>query len=299
MAKSRSAPLKSITIPRMELSAAVVSTRLDRMIKQELMMPIDSSTYWTDSTCVLRYLENKETRFQTFVANRISTILDQSETSQWRFVDGSLNPADEASRGMTGSELLSNRRWKQGPDFLMKSENEWPQRPIDLGQIPNNDPEVKSNSTVCANNVIAQDSISKVIDHHSSWNSLRKTIAWLLRYKSKLRKAVRRSKSGMPLLSEKTVTPITVLEINGAESAIVKHIQQQCFGNDQVALRKKTSSIYKLDPILVEGIVRVGGRFHNAPIAIDKKHQIILPKKSPCGEIDYPVLPSSVWTLWS
>ncbi|XP_033104397.1 uncharacterized protein LOC117106988, partial [Anneissia japonica] len=98
MAKSRLAPLKSITIPRMELSAAVVPTRLDRMIKQELMMPIDSSTYWTDSTCVLRYLENKETRFQTFVANRISTILDQSEASQWRFVDGSLNPADEASR---------------------------------------------------------------------------------------------------------------------------------------------------------------------------------------------------------
>ena len=76
MAKSRLAPLKSVTIPRMELSAEVLATRLDRMIKQEVTMPIDSSTFWTDSTCVLRYIENRDKRFQTFVANRISAILD-------------------------------------------------------------------------------------------------------------------------------------------------------------------------------------------------------------------------------
>jgi len=67
------------------------------MIKQEISMPIDSSTFWTDSTCALRYIENEDKRFQTFVANRISAILDQSTASQWRHVDTSLNPADEAS----------------------------------------------------------------------------------------------------------------------------------------------------------------------------------------------------------
>ena len=83
MAKSRLAPLKTMTIPRMELSAVVLATRLDRMIKQEISIPTDSSTFWTDSTCVLRYIENKDKRFQTFVANRISAILDQSTASQW------------------------------------------------------------------------------------------------------------------------------------------------------------------------------------------------------------------------
>ena len=64
MAKSRLAPIKPMTIPRMELSAAVLATRLDRMIKQEVDIAVHSSTFWTDSTCVLRYVENKDKRFQ-------------------------------------------------------------------------------------------------------------------------------------------------------------------------------------------------------------------------------------------
>ena len=73
--KSRLAPLKAMTIPRVELSAAVLTTRLDRVIKQEVTLPIDQSNFWTDSTCVLCYIENKDKRFQTFVGNRISAIL--------------------------------------------------------------------------------------------------------------------------------------------------------------------------------------------------------------------------------
>ena len=69
VAKSRLAPIKSITIPRMELSAAVVATRLDSMIRQEIDLKINQSHFWTDSTCVLRYIENYERRFQTFIAN--------------------------------------------------------------------------------------------------------------------------------------------------------------------------------------------------------------------------------------
>ena len=117
-AKSRLAPLKAMTIPRMELSAAVLATRLDRIIKQEVTLSIDQSTFWTDSTCVLRYIENKDKRFQTFVANRISAILDQSTATQWRHVDSIQNPADEASRGMTVEALLRGSLPKSvPPDF--------------------------------------------------------------------------------------------------------------------------------------------------------------------------------------
>ena len=58
MGKSRLTPLKPVTISRMELSAAVLSTRLDRMIRDEIGYPINSSVFWTDSTCVLSYVEN-------------------------------------------------------------------------------------------------------------------------------------------------------------------------------------------------------------------------------------------------
>ena len=69
MGKSRLVPLKAVTIPRMELSAAVVATRLDTSTRVELDLPVDQSFFWTDSTCVLRYVNNEATRFQTFVVN--------------------------------------------------------------------------------------------------------------------------------------------------------------------------------------------------------------------------------------
>ena len=86
MGKSRLSSLKPVTIPRLELSAAVLSTRLDRMIRQEIELPINDSFYWTDSTCVLRYIANSERRYKTFVANRVAAIREQSIPSQWHYV---------------------------------------------------------------------------------------------------------------------------------------------------------------------------------------------------------------------
>jgi hypothetical protein len=101
------APLKETTIPRLELSAAVVATRLDKMVRHESDIRIDASQFWTDSTCVLGYLKNKNKRFQTFVANRIATILEASSPIQWRYVTSEQNPADDASRGLTADALLN------------------------------------------------------------------------------------------------------------------------------------------------------------------------------------------------
>lgn len=80
MGKSQLSPLKPVTIPRMELSAAVLSTRLDRMIRQVVELPINDSFYWTDSTCVLRNIANSERRYKTFAANQVAAI--QSNPTQ-------------------------------------------------------------------------------------------------------------------------------------------------------------------------------------------------------------------------
>ena len=84
----------------MERSAAVLSTRLDTMFQEELKFTVDESIYWTDSTCVLRYVENEDKRYQMFVANRLSAIRERSSPVQWRYVERKLNPADDAPRGM-------------------------------------------------------------------------------------------------------------------------------------------------------------------------------------------------------
>ncbi len=105
MAKSRVAPLKQITIPRMELIAAVVAVKIDKMMRQELRLNLEESVFWMDSMTVLKYIENQNTRFKTFVANHLAVIQESTTANQWRYVNTLLNPADNASRGMRAEAL--------------------------------------------------------------------------------------------------------------------------------------------------------------------------------------------------
>ena len=115
--KARLAPIKAVTIPRLELTAATVSVRLSEMMK-ELDDKPDVIQYHTDSTTVLRYIRNDQRRFQVFVANRIQTIRNLSEPKQWLYVDTKDNPADDASRGLNAQALVERSRWIEGPAFL-------------------------------------------------------------------------------------------------------------------------------------------------------------------------------------
>ena len=141
--KARVAPVKTMTIPRLELTAATVSVRVVEMIARELDEPVNSRHFWTDSTTVLKYISNEKKRFQVFVANRVQTIRDATNPYQWRYVESKRNPADDASRGLDGQELSPQCRWITGPNFLRLPESEWPQLPGDLYDIPIDDPEVK------------------------------------------------------------------------------------------------------------------------------------------------------------
>ena len=66
-----------MTIPRLELAAATVSIRLNKVLKKELEILIDTITFWTDSMTVIRYIENEIKRFHTYVANRVALIREK------------------------------------------------------------------------------------------------------------------------------------------------------------------------------------------------------------------------------
>lgn len=181
MGKARLAPLKPITIPRMELTAAMVAGRMDKMWRKELQMQLQDSIFWTDSTSVLKYIGNETSRFRTFVANRVSKILSVSSPSQWRYVNATSNPADLASRGAKVETLLKNKTWVAGPQFLIGPEEEWPQNPDDPGKISPNNPEVRKGLMV--NAVQAEegmDAVTRLINHFSSWTHLKKMVGWIL-----------------------------------------------------------------------------------------------------------------------
>ena len=143
MGKSRLAPVNLRTIPRLELSAATTAVRLDTMIKQELDVAWDTSVFLTDSTSVLRYVNNEKKRFRILVANRISVIRDASQPNQWNYVSTKCNPVDDATRGVSADALLESNRWIKGPDFLWQNEDSWPKDVLCVGEIHSDDPEVR------------------------------------------------------------------------------------------------------------------------------------------------------------
>ena len=125
-AKSRLAPLKCVSIPRLELSVATISVRHDRMLKREIKMPISAqSVFWTDSMSVLRFFNNENKRFHTFVANCIATIRDGSSPDQWHHIQGILNPDDYVSRGLSAEVLLNRENWLSEPEFLWTPIHQW------------------------------------------------------------------------------------------------------------------------------------------------------------------------------
>ncbi|XP_035996615.1 uncharacterized protein LOC118564030 [Fundulus heteroclitus] len=144
--KARVAPLKQMTIPRLELTAATLAVKVDRMLKKELHLPLSDLTFWTDSTSVLKYIHNQTKRFHTFVSNRIAIIHDLSHTSQWRYVSSKVNPADDAARGLYVESFLRSK-WLTGPEYLNREKRTWLKHTEGLKEIPANDPEVRKEIT--------------------------------------------------------------------------------------------------------------------------------------------------------
>lgn len=299
--KSRQTPQKSITIPRLELSAAVVATRLNRMMKHELDVTVDREFFWTDSTCVLSYIVNKDKRFQTFVANRITTIHEGSRPDQWYYVDTCSNPADDASRGLSAEEFIHKNRWINGPSFLWEAEDCWPRQPNIPAEIKEDDPEVKKErKAFSVASTVEDDSLNRMIQSCSSWYKLKKLMAWILRYRCNLlRECCRRKEGGAKALIYGKASPISVEEMHSAEIEVLKYVQRQSFSEELVCLLdkesevelkksvrascarsvKNSSSIAKLDPVLRDGLLCVGGRLRRAPIEQERRHPVILPKK--------------------
>ncbi|XP_055915334.1 uncharacterized protein LOC129948382 isoform X1 [Eupeodes corollae] len=124
--KTRVAPIKLMSIPRLELQAAVIGARLAKSLLATHSIQISKLTFWSDSRTVLSWLRSDHRRYKQFVAFRISEILELTELSDWRWIPTSENVADEATKWQRIPDFSNDSRWLNGPSFLKLNSSDWP-----------------------------------------------------------------------------------------------------------------------------------------------------------------------------
>ena len=276
ISKSRVAPLKQQSLPRLELMAAVIAARLGSFVMDSLDLKTNIY-YWSDSQIVLCWLKSKK-KLKSFIDHRVKEI--QTTSSSWQYCPTAYNPADLLTRGLTAQQLADSTLWRHGPSWL-SSPSQWPTwNPSEalLVQATKSEDLLSSAVDHSTDVLPPPNGIHILIDPsaYSSYTKLLDVTAYVLRFIHNTTQML-----------FKLTGPLTPSELSVANLRWVGNVQHRCFSEEITSL--KTNNRSSRLPLVRQlrlyldhtGLIRCGGRIHNAPVSESAKFPLLLPQKDP------------------
>lgn len=270
-ARSRVAPKRQLSMPRLELCAALTGAQLEGVLSRELTLKISRVVMWTDSTTVLAWIQSDSCRFKVFAGTRIAEIQELTDIQAWRYVGTSENPADDLTRGKSLQELSGENRWTHGPRFLQLPPDQWPVHPATMSEDVTD--ELRRPTTCLVSTVTSSNQALPDAQQFSTFSDLVKATTEYLH-------GAAAGAQGTP----------TAEEFQRVELSILQSAQRDSFPEEVQCLAAgkqvpSSSSLVTLAPAYDTSsqLIRVGGRLRRCqdleedvihPVVLDPRHTV-------------------------
>ena len=274
LSRVRVAPVKRISLPRLELMGALLCSRMVVFVRKALKLPEDVPCHcWTDSTVALAWIQNDPHKWKTFVSNRVAEIRSLTPPQAWHHCPGIDNPADLVTRGIRAQDMRRSDMWLGGPDFFRSDITD----ELKVKHIPYDEKasvikhECRSKMLVLLS--CTESGVFLDVERWSSFGKALRVVGYVLRFVNRLKTRVI-----VPSID------LTYEELSRAKVVLLSSVQKQVFKDEYEALAQaqtvpKKSPLFKLSPFMgSDGLIHVGGRLQHSHLSEAEKHPVVVPK---------------------